>query len=283
MIVLIFFVTFNIGAGFLFLMGKKKNPNIIADKAQGFRLGPLYPIAYAILDRISITSIPLFQRLMTKLAQLYGSENIHTTTKNFIAEQVSLFLLVAEFFTLLSLSQGPDQTVFAIGLGLAVIIFIYRFQKVEKDTLNKKREIESDLPDFLSKLVLLVNAGESMQNAIINIANSSSSERPLYKELKTLAKELEYGKSFTQAIDEFAKRCLVQQVTVFATSVILNYRRGGEELTEALNALARENWENRKLIAKTLAEEASSKLLIPMMFIFVVVAVIVVTPVLLMM
>jgi len=65
---------------------------------------------------------------------------------------------------------------------------------------------------------------------------------------------------------------------VFVNVILLNYRRGGEELVNALSTLSRNMWEARKNAAKTLGEEASSKLLFPMVLIFLVVLTVIAAP-----
>jgi tight adherence protein C len=63
----------------------------------------------------------------------------------------------------------------------------------------------------------------------------------------------------------------------------LNYRRGGVEFVYALRELSRIIWDKRLALTKTLGEEASAKLVFPMVFIFFIVMVIVAAPAILIM
>jgi tight adherence protein C len=65
--------------------------------------------------------------------------------------------------------------------------------------------------------------------------------------------------------------------------VLLNYRRGGDDFVVALRELTRNLWEKRKALARTMGEEASSKLVFPMVITFGIVMVIVATPAILIM
>lgn len=70
---------------------------------------------------------------------------------------------------------------------------------------------------------------------------------------------------------------------MFTTTLLLNHKRGGEELVLSLRELSVILWDKRKALARTLGEEASSKLVFPMVLIFFIVMVIVASPALMMM
>lgn len=141
-----------------------------------------------------------------------------------------------------------------------------------------------ELPELLNSLVLLVGAGETVQRAILRCVNSrqGDSAHPLYAELLKMTAEWEGGYSFQQAFENFSKRCAVQEVSIFTTTVLLNYRRGGADFVLSLRDLSRMLWEKRKAISRTHGEQASSKLVFPMVVIFLIVIVLVGTPALMM-
>ena len=55
-------------------------------------------------------------------------------------------------------------------------------------------------------------------------------------------------------------------------------KKGSAEFVSGLRILANESWLIRKSAAKELSEEATTKLLFPMIFMFVAIIIIVVTP-----
>lgn len=131
-------------------------------------------------------------------------------------------------------------------------------------------------------MILLVNAGETVQKALMKCVDMGS-ERPLQKELHLLSNELQMNSSLTQAMDNFNKRCALQEVSSLVTTILLNHRRGGDEFVFALKELSHMLWDKRKTVTRTLGEEASSKLVFPMVVIFMVVMVLVAAPALLVM
>ncbi|MNP57095.1 hypothetical protein D3C76_1518900 [compost metagenome] len=93
-----------------------------------------------------------------------------------------------------------------------------------------------------------------------------------------MQREMESGYSFQQALEGFSKRCGVQEVSAFTTAVLLNYRRGGNDFVLALRDLSHSLWDKRKTVSKTLGEQASSKLIFPLVLIFLIIVILVGAP-----
>jgi tight adherence protein C len=103
-------------------------------------------------------------------------------------------------------------------------------------------------------------------------------DHPLYVEFRGLLTMLNNRTPFPQAIEWFARRCAVHEVSLFANALLLNYKRGGDELAGTLRTLNAQLWHTRKTALLTLGEEASSKLVFPMAVLFLTVMVIVAAP-----
>jgi tight adherence protein C len=84
-------------------------------------------------------------------------------------------------------------------------------------------------------------------------------------------------------MERFNRSCAVQEVSIFTTVLLLNYRRGGEHFVLALRELSYTLWEKRKAIARTRGEEASSKLVFPLVGILLVLMILVAAPAVLLM
>lgn len=151
-------------------------------------------------------------------------------------------------------------------------------KNLENKLKERVKKIKLDFPEFLDVLTLLMNAGLTLPAAIQKIVKDKGVDRPLYQELSILQAETATGKSEIQAFEEFAKRIKVPQVTMFVSTVLQNRARGGTDMVPILRLLSRESWEGRKRMAQQLGEEASSKLLLPMILIFIAIAMITVAP-----
>ncbi|WP_224725601.1 type II secretion system F family protein [Paenibacillus vietnamensis] len=171
-----------------------------------------------------------------------------------------------------------------MGAVFAVLLVVRPFIETGKRVELRKQQIIMELPNMLSQLMLLVGAGETVQQAIARCLNGKDRNgHPLYREWRLAAESMRNGMPFDMAIEKLNRRCAVQEVSIFTTVLLLNYRRGGEHFVLALRELSYTLWEKRKAIARTRGEQASSKLVFPMVGILLVLMVLVGAPAFLLM
>ena len=177
--------------------------------------------------------------------------------------------------------SGQDHTgvsflvfgIFAVG----AVAFAFD-SNVNKKVRQRRLMLELDFPDFLNKLTLLINAGMTVGKAWEKIVADNKKNGPLYEELSLALSEIRAGKGEKYAYEDFAKRCKVLEITKFVSMVLQNMRKGNSELVGMLKAQADSCWEMRKHAAKRLGEEASTKMLLPMMIMFAAILIIVALP-----
>ena len=135
--------------------------------------------------------------------------------------------------------------------------------------------------------MLLLGAGETVQRALIRCTDrredKDKRDNTLLIELRRANEEVRNGQSFSAAMEAFSRRCAVQEVSLFTTTILLNYRRGGDRLVLSLKELSYSLWEKRKAVARSRGEEASSKLVFPLVGIFLILMALVASPAILMM
>lgn len=194
------------------------------------------------------------------------------------------YLLLGVLFGSMILA-GADS--FGEGLVSAGIVIGMVFLLPDVDLKNrvKKRRIsmQIDFPEFLNKLTLLVDAGLPVSGAWTKIVEESANKsgRPLYREMELVYLQIRSGKSEFNAYEEFAKRCRMLEVTKFTAVLLMNLRKGSGELVSSLKTLSDECWQGRVHMAKRQGEEASTKLLFPMMLMLAGIMIIVIIPVIL--
>ncbi|KAB3532858.1 type II secretion system F family protein [Alkaliphilus serpentinus] len=180
-----------------------------------------------------------------------------------------------------AVASKKDSSILNLIFFLTVVIagIIYALNNEVKEKLKKRNLlIQIDFPDFLNKFILLINAGMNVPRALEKIIGDTQSDRPLYRELKLTYSEIKAGKSELQAYEDFAIRCKTTEITKFVSTLIQNLKKGNTELTHILKLHVVECWNLRKSIAKQLGEEASTKLLFPIMIMFIAILLIVLTP-----
>lgn len=254
----------------------------IAGHGRRFRLSALHPSMLHWMDKLRIESrFPaLIARLQQSMSALHGLAHSSVCAKLALAELLSFVWAGLVLSLLLFIFSHGDGTVLYASMLMTAAIPLALLKDWEKQAERRRQNIVLELPAILDKVTLLVNAGETVQQALVRCALRGTAQptQPLYAELSVMAREMANGMSFSLALERFGHRCAVHEVSVFATAVMLNHRRGGQQLAMTLQELSDSMWEKRKAIARTRGEEASAKLVFPMVIIFLVVLALVASP-----
>ena len=218
------------------------------------------------------------RKTKAKLVQLFGHQKASHFFKIHLIQKVTLVTVVVALLALISLVGDVDYSIYVFALILVLLIPFWIDKELDKKINRRKRAILIDLPEFINTLAVLINAGLPLNAALQKITRDRNAHRPLYKELRQLMVEINAGRSINQAYEDFAQRCKVPEITRFVSAVLQNLNRGTADLVYVLRMLSQEAWAQRKDIAKKQGEEASSKLVLPMVMVFLAVALIVLAP-----
>lgn len=248
---------------------------------EGLKLVRLSPPMLLLLERIKVSQrFPgFFFKVQRAVQKIGGSRRSGEITLLWLSEALTYGYLCLLFGCLMTLlSDGPAGL--GIGALFAVLVPMALLNDLHRKVQWREQAVLLELPELLNKIVLLVGAGSTVQQAIKLCLERKREQmdHPLYRELLQMQKEWEGGDSFQQAMEGFSKRCGIQEVSAFTTAVLLNYRRGGEDFALALRDLSHSLWEKRKAVSRTLGEQASSKLVFPMVLLFMAVLILVGAP-----
>lgn len=224
----------------------------------------------------------------TKIGEVKGQKYLDYYYQIHIANKISISIAIATIAALLGFVMSLQGDISNGGLFsvVAVVVAIGLPFLLDND-LNKKSEkrrmeIQLEFPEFINTLTLLVNAGMTISKAWEKIIVDNKKENPLYDEMAYAYAEIRAGKPEAVAYEEFGRRCKIKEVIKFVSVIVLNLKKGGAEVIPVLKAQGTECWEMRKAVAKKLGEEASTKILFPLMMMLVGILVIVATPAVLM-
>ncbi len=121
---------------------------------------------------------------------------------------------------------------------------------------ERKEAITSAFPDTLDLMLVCVEAGQSLDQAIVRVASEMKSSYPeISKEFEIVAYEMKAGKDKDTVLRDFGTRCGVQDVSAFVT-VMIQSATFGTSIAEALRVYAAEMRDKRVMRA----EEAANKL-----------------------
>ncbi len=265
----------------LYLLSKGKYDDFIEplDKKE-YPLKSFIPMGLYLMEAIDYKYNTKYDRkLYMSSSQLYGIRNAKYYLKIHWGNKIGYLLVGLLVIGIFGSGIGEFSSGF-IFMGIAIIgAVIYGPDRDIHEKIKKKyRMIRIDFPDFLNKLTLLIDAGMTVERAWEKIVTTNKSDRPLYDELERVWLDMKGGKSQSEAYEDFARRCRTPEISKFISIVLQNLRKGNAELVMILRVQGSDCWEMRKNEAKKLGEEASSKLLFPMMVMFVAILIIVLTP-----
>lgn len=269
----------------IFILAGNRYKAVINFGDDKFQLLFMAPVSLYIIDKGQI--LELFSKFISnlhfKIIKIYGSKHGIIYSKLFLAQIISIELILLLFSSALSLINS-DIVLLYFGLVLLVIFPIKLIRDLDNEINKKQEQIIIELPEFLNKIILLINAGETVQQAMVKsvLKNNDVDNSYLYKELLISVNQIQNNIPLHQVLDELSKRCGTQEVSVFTTTVLLNYRRGSGDMVISLTKLSQELWDKRIALSRTIGEQASSKLVFPMVLIFIVVLIIVGTPAIMM-
>lgn len=183
--------------------------------------------------------------------------------------------------------RSEDSKLF-LWMGVSSAMAFY-FQKPIKERENKKKreqQMAADYSQVVSKLLVLVGAGFTIRAAWEKIVKDYEKKkkqhvqevRYVYEEMAVTYAQITSGVYESKAYREFGRRCGLLSYMKLGCLLEQNLRTGTKHLRELLEEEMEKALEERKQIAKKRGEEASTKLLLPMIMMMGIVMVIVVVP-----
>ena len=127
---------------------------------------------------------------------------------------------------------------------------------------NRQRQIFYDLPDVLDLMTVCVQAGLSIDAAMIKICSDPHFQKsPLVSEMKVALQETRAGKPRTDALRDMGERSKVDDLKALS-AMLVQTERLGTSLAQALLVHA----DSLRTMRRQKAEEAAAKIAIKLLF-----------------
>ena len=138
---------------------------------------------------------------------------------------------------------------------------------VERRRQSRQQEIMDGFPDALDLMLVCVEAGQSLDQAILRVSKEIRPSYPaLADEYESVANEIKAGKDRTSVLRDMSERAGVSDVSSFVT-VLIQSATFGTSIAEALRVYASEMRDKRVMRAEEKANKLPTKLtLCTMMF-----------------
>ena len=187
--------------------------------------------------------------------------------------------------TLLQWKKPLDVTfVYFFLFTLCATIFLHIGAKrdYQQEKKDRRKRLENEYPQIVSKFAMLLSAGLSVRNAWIRIVAMNDGKNgvnsPAYEEMKWAIRQMQKGNSELDVYENFGRRVGLVHYKKLMALFISDKRRGSRNLLEAMNEEMMQAWEEKRRKAKQQGEQVGTKLLIPMMGMLMVVFVIIIVP-----
>lgn len=210
-----------------------------------------------------------------ELKQLISNINADTTQ--------SLVVLPSELENgnrvIWSKEENSDVAFYLAGtIAMFWILYRSRFYVIKKEEKKAKESIIRELPEFINKLVLLLNAGVVLNKAFLQIVEDYRGNSFFYNRMGEIAHLVrETNAAFHEELYRFAKYSGVKEL-MRITNIILDNISKGDDLADKLR---RENellWFARKQQAEEKGRLAETKLTMPLMVLLLVLIMITIAP-----
>jgi tight adherence protein C len=185
---------------------------------------------------------------------------------------LALGLLVLGVIYFLLFKTGQETTVndallYILGPGVAG----YMIPKywVTKRQQKRQEEIQDGFPDSLDMMLVCIEAGQSLDQAIIRVAREIRAAYPaLSEEYEIVALQIKAGRDKAGVLNEFGERCGVQDISSFVT-VLIQSQTFGTSIGEALRVYAGEMRDKRVMRAEEKANKLPTKMTLATMMLTV--------------
>lgn len=182
--------------------------------------------------------------------------------------------------------NGKTGWMLAAGCVLAAVaVFFFQDRDLHDLVEKKKREERRTYPEILQKLTLYLQAGLTVRAAFCRVAEDYERERAKggrrlesYEEMLIATREIRMGIPERTAYEGFGKRTGLREYVRLSTFLLQNLKKGSTTLLGQLKEEAQAAEELRMQNARKLSEEASTKLLLPMVLLLVIVMVMIMVP-----
>lgn len=177
-----------------------------------------------------------------------------------------------------------EIVLWGLAVAAALGVFVLKDKDLHADMKKREGRLRGQYPVVVNKLLLYMGAGLTVRGAFYKIAgdyeqeNAKNRHFPAYEEVLHTCRELDAGISEVVAYENMGKRCGVQEYIRLAALLSQNLKKGNSALLARLREEMEESLEGQLNQCKRAGEEASTKLLVPMMMMLSIVMVMIMIP-----
>lgn len=180
--------------------------------------------------------------------------------------------------------EGELAGVVLLVFSCPVLLLMRDRQNLQEKKKREKEQMIQDYPEILSKLTLLLGAGVNLRRAMERIgkdyveSRKKGEERKAYEVILEICQEMERGVSEKRAYEELGEKCGILYYKTLSALLVQHLQKGSVDMGRILEEEAGKAQEIRRQQARILGEQASTKLLFPMILMLLVVFILLMVP-----
>ena len=208
--------------------------------------------------------LPKSVRDMSQTERRLATAGYHSpaTARSFIVAQYALPVLLG----LLGFAAfgGAGRNAWIAGGFLAIVGYLAPGLVIDRLIAKRRLQIRNGLPDVLDLLIVCLEAGNSLDQAVVKASDELALAYPaLAEELRTLTTETRAGKPRLEAFRNLAQRTKVDDVRSLV-AMLVQTDRFGTSVSQALRTLADGMRAKRRQAAEEAANKVGVKLVFPL-------------------
>ncbi len=180
----------------------------------------------------------------------------------------------------------PGNSAIVLGILFLIMLPFISSQKdreIHNQTRKRTEQLQESFPEFISKLILLMEAGMNIRGAVFWIAEDYQKKQAaekiyLYEELMYICRQMKNGLSEKEAYELLGKRCNQACYKKLSGLLIQHLQKGSRSVLATLREESQRASEEQRREIQKKGEEMGTKLLFPMIIMLGIVMVFIMVP-----
>ena len=174
--------------------------------------------------------------------------------------------------------HGQAMTWVIFGIVLAAALPVWLYAKWKEERKKRNNVLMEQYPSFVNRLWLLLGSGMTVQTGIRQILSEMEKDWLLRRELEYAMHQLDTGSEESWVYEQLGRRLELPEYYQLLQHISQHIRMGTKDLRNLMEQEMQQVLEKRRELAQKKGEEASTKLLFPMILLLVLVMVMIVYP-----
>ncbi len=192
--------------------------------------------------------------------------------------------LHGEKLTWKRVGDGMQYGAALLAFAFPVLVLLHQQQKEQEQKKKEQQQMQQDYPEIVTKLQLLLSTGMNLRKSVERIANDYLSYmrreevRKAYEILVEVCREMERGLGEKEAYEQLGERWGLFPYRTLSSILVQCLQKGSNGVEKILAQEAEQAQRLRRQQAQILGEQASTRLLFPMILMLLVVFVVLLVP-----